>query len=94
MPAGLGWGLIAFRPMVVVDGEFMTPKAFLAKAAFGSASQWFRWPGAADVMAARNHLLTGNLWRRTGGSKRQIAGFVGGAHPESAPEARAFPSKL
>ena len=94
LPTGLGWVLIAFRLMVVADGEFMTPKAFLAKAAFGFGSQLLRWPGAADVMAGRNHLLTGNLWRRTGGSKRQIAGFVGGAHPESAPEARAFPSKL
>ena len=75
LPAGLGWGLIAFRPVVVVDGEFMAPKVFLAKAAFGFASQWFRWPGAANVMTWRNHLLTGNLWRRPRGIKRQIAGF-------------------
>ena len=87
LPAGLGWVLIAVRPMVVADGEFMRPKSFPAKAAFGFASQWFRWPGAAEVMAGCNHLLTWNLWRRTGGSKRQIAGF-GGGHIRTVPRNR------
>ena len=92
LPAGLGWDLIAFRPMVVADGEIMSPKAFPAQAAFGFASQWFRWPGAAEVMAGRNHLLIGNLWRRTGGSKRQIADFAGRTHPATAPERSAVRS--
>jgi len=72
--------------MVVADGEIMSPKAFPAQAAFGFASQWFRWPGAAEVMAGRNHLLTGNLWHWPHGSKRQIAGLAGQAQPDTAPE--------
>ena len=68
--------LIAFRPMVVADCEFMPPKAFPAKAAFALASRMLSWQGAANVMTWRNHLLTGNLWRRPGGSKRQIAGWL------------------
>ena len=70
--------LIAFRPMVVADCEFMPPKVFPAKAAFAFPCKMLWLQGAADVMAGRNHLLTGNLWRRTGGSKRQSAGFAGG----------------
>ena len=73
-----GLFFISLPPIFVADCESCpSPQAFPEKAAFAFPIQMLRWPGAAEAMAGRNHLLIGNLWRRPHGSKRQIAGLAG-----------------